>query len=63
MSENEAKIAFLRRERSYLRVWGRSVAKMIAESDKRDQRHWDLIQEEKTIKHEMSRAARRLRMV
>lgn len=63
MSETEAKAVFLRRERSYLKTWARSLSAMIADTSKGDARYWDLVRESEAVSREIGRASRRLRMI
>lgn len=62
MSEREAAISHLRRQRSYLKTWGRSVDRMLAETPKEEGRHWELERERHTLQKEINRVTRRLRL-
>lgn len=61
MSETEAAVLHLCRERSYLKTWSRSVDNMLGETPRESQRHWELVAERDSLQKEMQRVTRRLR--
>lgn len=63
MSDKKAAFSILRRQRSYLKTWSRSVDAMIEEADKLTPAYWTLCQERDTVRKEIARINARFRMV
>lgn len=63
MSDKKAAVCILRRQRSYLKTWSRSVDRMLNEADKLTPSYWALVREQDALRKEIARVNARFRMV